>query len=90
MNENEQITKQKKHYYSKGVTKEITVSSRASAKFGNNYYTFEYSETRTLPSPEECSDLNIDKERQLLWEDANREVDNQLIELQEFIKNSTN
>lgn len=74
-------------YYSKGITKEISVTSRASAKLGNNYYTFEYSETKYFPV-ENIEDVDIDKERQLLWQEANNEVDNQIIEIQEFLKNS--
>lgn len=77
-------------YYSKGITKEISVTSRASAKIGNNYYTFEYSETKCFPINDERLNVDIDKERHLMWQDANNEVDNQLIEIQEFLKNSNN
>lgn len=77
-------------YYSKGITKEISVTSRASAKIGNNYYTFEYSETKCFPINDDNLSIDLDKERQLLWQYANNEVDNQLIEIQEFIKNSNN
>lgn len=55
----------------------IKATSRASVKKRDNYFTVEYSEERLI---EEGDDIN--KERQLLWDTVNKEVDDQLEEIQ--------
>jgi hypothetical protein len=60
-------------------TKEITCSSRISVKIKETFYTFEYSETRGLPRGNVNIDLQAEKE--MLWEDCHAEVDKQVKEL---------
>ena len=65
----------KKEYQSLGVTTSIAVTSRASVKVSDNYYTIEYHEERQIP---DLPEVDIVKERKLLWDDCNTEVDNQI------------
>lgn len=57
----------------KGITKSITASGRMSVKLGNNYYTFEFTEERSVP--EDC-DLEIEREE--LWNTVIGEVERQV------------
>ena len=70
----------KKKYESKAITTRIQFTSRASVKVRDNFYTIECCEERTIPDIE---GVNIDEERQLLWDQVNMEVDNQI---QDIIK----
>ncbi len=63
----------KKAYESKAITTTIKASSRASIKVGDNFYTIEWTEERTVPE-----DCDIEKERTFLWETCNEEVDGQI------------
>jgi len=67
---------------SKAVTTSIKASSRASIKVGDNYYTIEYTEERSVPE-----DCNLDEERTYLWETVNGEVDNQIQDIIEAYGN---
>ena len=62
-------------YISKAKISTIRATSRASCKIRDNYYTVEYTEERTLPQD---IDVDIAKERELLWNDVNYEVDMQI------------
>ena len=73
----------KKVYESVATITSIKVSSRASIKIRDNYYTVEYTEERSLPS-----DCNVEKERHLLWECANYECDNQIQEIKELFEDN--
>lgn len=75
-------------YESKAVPTIIKFSSRASVKIVHNgqdhYYTIEYGEERQIKNFEE---VDIEKERQLLIDDCNTQVDNQIRDiLDTFIK----
>ena len=63
-------------------TTTIKASSRASVKVGDNFYTIEWTEERTV-GPKD----NIEEERTLLWDDVNREVDNQIEDILEAYGN---
>ena len=63
----------KKAYESKAIITTIKASSRASIKVGDNFYTIEWTEERTVPE-----DCDIEKERTFLWEVVNGEVDGQI------------
>lgn len=65
-------------YTSKATTKTIKASSRASVKVGDSYYTVEYTEERTVPN---TSTVKISTERQILWDDVNKECDNQIADI---------
>lgn len=64
------------NYVSKAIITEISAISRASIKIKDNFFTMEYGEKRQI-----TPDCNIDKEKQLLWDDVNREVENQIQEI---------
>ena len=63
------------NYVSKAITTQIRATSRASVKVRDNYYTVEYTEERTIP---QIDDVDIAKEREILWDCVNNEVDNQI------------
>lgn len=65
-------------YTSEATTVTITATSRASCKIRDNYYTVEYSETRSIP---DSNTVDINKERQLLWDTVNSECDGQIEEI---------
>lgn len=73
--------KKKTEYKSVAITCKIAVSSRASVKVRDSYYTVEYSEERLIP---ESIEVDIAKERELLWDTCNTEVDNQI---EDILKN---
>lgn len=62
-------------YESKAITTQIRATSRVSAKIGDDFYTLEFSEERTIPDVE---GVDLDKERNLLFDDVNYTVDIQL------------
>ena len=62
-------------YTSKAITTTIRATSRVSAKIGDDFYTLEFSEERTIPDVE---GINLEEERNLLWDDVNYTVDTQL------------
>lgn len=55
---------------------EMKASSRISARFGQNYYTAEFTESKVLP--DNLSNEELQPYRDKLWEVVNREVDNQI------------
>lgn len=56
-----------------GVTTAIRITSRASIKVKDSFYTIEYCEERSIPEG-----ADVEKERAELWSVCNSEVDNQL------------
>ena len=73
--------KKKAEYVSMATTTKISISSRASVKVHESYYTVEYTEERAIPDAE---GVDIQKERELLWDACNTEVDNQI---EDILKN---
>lgn len=74
-------------YEVKAITKTIKATSRASVKVGESYYTVEYSEERIIPDIEGIDEgIDIEKERQFLWEDINAECDNQIEDILKTFK----
>lgn len=65
-------------YESKAKITEITAVSRVALSIKNNYYTVEYSEKRSIP---DVDGVDIESERELLWNDVNATVDNQANEI---------
>lgn len=57
------------------ITSKIQCTSRASVSVGKNYYTVEYSEERVVPDGIE---VDLDFEREELWNTCNAEVDKQI------------
>jgi len=71
-------------YVSKAIPKMIKFSSRASVKVKDNFYTVEYGEERQIGN---FNDVDIEKERQLLIDVCNKQVDNQIEEIvKTFVK----
>lgn len=56
-----------------GTTTSIRITSRASIKVKDSFYTIEYCEERSIPEG-----ANLEEERAELWGVCNTEVDNQL------------
>ena len=65
----------KTEYQSKAITTNIRFTSRASVKVGDSFYTVECTEERVIPDIE---GVNIEAERELLWDTVNGEVDGQI------------
>jgi hypothetical protein len=65
-------------YVSKAKISTIHATSRVSCKIRDNFYTVEYSEERTVPN---IKGVDIEMERQLLWDAVNSECDNQVQEI---------
>lgn len=61
----------------------ISATSRASIKIKDNYFTVEYHEERAIP---DIDGVQIDKERELLWNTVNNECDNQIEEISQTFK----
>ena len=62
-------------YEIKAKTTEISATSRVAIKIRDNFYTIEYSEKRSVPDVE---DVNLEVEREVLFEDVNTVVDNEM------------
>ena len=75
--------KKKAEYVSKAVINKISATSRMSVKINDNFYTIEYTEERMIPN---IDDIDVIKEKELLWKDVNEEVDNQIEEIYDLYK----
>ena len=81
-------TKKSNIYESKAVPKLIRATSRTSLKINDSFYTFEYQEEREFPQDLMIEGkIDLDKERELLWNEAHKQVDNQAEELYNLLKN---
>lgn len=73
-------TWQKYHYNQKAVTTEIKAESSATVVVNINgkdcYYKVTYGESRLVPH-----DANMEKEKKILFDDINEQVDNQILEI---------
>ena len=67
-------SKKSSTYTSKAVTNSIQATSRISLKVGETFYTLEYTEQRMIP---DIDGVDIEKEREMLWDTVNIEVDKQ-------------
>lgn len=61
-------------YEPKAKITKISATSRASLHIKDNFFTVEYSEERVIP---DIAGVDIDKEREALWDAVNAECDNQ-------------
>lgn len=70
------------------MLKEVTATSRMSFKqpAGNQdvFYTFEYSETHTVPDTMSADEVNSFKKK--LWDTVNGEIDKQYQEIRDLYK----
>ena len=76
-----------KDYESQAVTTSIQAHSRISVKLNDTFYTFEFVEHREFPVDlvDEGS-INFEKERELLWDEVHAEVDKQVQDVVEMLK----
>ena len=65
-------------YVRKAKTTSIKAVSRCSVKIRDNYYTVEYEEERLLDAMVDATEVDLQKERGLLWDDVNAECDKQI------------
>lgn len=65
-------------------TTSIKFTSRASVKLNDSYFTFE--STIEKQCPENYSEEDYIQAKQKLWDECNNEIDNQIIEIQEFLR----
>lgn len=72
--------KKPEEYVSKATTTRIVAVSRVSKKIDETFYTLEYSEERTIPE-----DANVEKERKILWDVVNGEVDRQVDDIYDLV-----
>ena len=70
-------------YEVKGVPTKVTATSRVAIKIKDNYYTVECSEERSIPDVE---GVDIEKERQSLFDDVNATVDGQIEDIYNTFK----
>lgn len=73
------------NYVQKAITTKISATSRASIKIKDSYYTLEYCEERTIPDVE---GIDLETEKKILWDDVNREVDQQVEDICNALKNN--
>lgn len=78
------MAKQEKEYQSKATPSFIEAHSRISVKLQETFYTFEYVERRDLPPG---GDVDVVKERELLWQEAHAQVDRQVQDVIDSFKN---
>lgn len=70
-------------YEVKGFTTKITATSRVAIKIKDNYYTVECSEERAIP---DVDGVDIEKERQALFDSVNATVDEQIADIYDTFK----
>lgn len=70
-------------YTQKAVTTTIQATSRASVKVGDSFYTVEYQEQRMIP---DVPGIDLLKEKELLWDACNTEVDHQIEDILKTFK----
>lgn len=68
---------------SKAVPVTIKATSRVAIKIKDNFYTVEYSEERMIPDDRT---IDMEFERNVLWDDVNKTVDDQCAEILKTFK----
>ena len=73
------MAKKKDNYVAMAVPSSICATSRVSVKVNDTFYTLEYTEERQIPETAYSRpDFDIEKERKILWDTVNAEVDKQV------------
>ena len=67
-----------------GTTKSIKLTSRASVKIKDSFYTFEYCEERSIP--EDVTAEELAEFKQQFWDLCNAEVDGQIEDVIKMVK----
>lgn len=68
---------------SKAKVTNIKATSRVAIKIRDNFYTVEYSEERSMPDEE----VDMEFERNILWDDVNKIVDDQCAQILKTFSN---
>lgn len=63
----------------------LKVTSRASVKIGDSFFTFEAGIEKSVP--DDFDENLLADEKRKMWDEMNSDIDNQIIEVQEFLKN---
>lgn len=71
-------------YVSKAITTTIKANSKCTVKLKDNYYSIEFTEERSIP---EVEGVNLEAERQLLFDDVNAVVDEQINQILDTFRN---
>lgn len=72
-------------YLPVGITNKLQVSSRVSVKLQDTFYTFEFIEERYIPG-HLIGEANMDLEKAALWDSAHAEVDKQVQDVVDMLK----
>ena len=76
-----------KDYESQAVTTSIEAHSRISVKLNDTFYTFEFIERRDFPVDLiDENQIDLNKERELLWDEVHAQVDKQVQDVVEMLK----
>jgi len=76
-----------KNYKSQAVTTSIQAHSRISVKLNDTFYTFEFVEKREFPVDlVDEGTIKFEKERELLWDDVHAQVDKQVQDAVNMLK----
>ena len=76
-----------KDYESQAVTTSIEAHSRISVKLNDTFYTFEFIERREFPVDLiDENQIDLNKERELLWDEVHAQVDKQVQDVVEMLK----
>ena len=73
----------KETYEQRAITTSIKFTSRASIKVRDSFYTVEACEERMIPA---FDDVDVGKERKLLWDTVNGECDLQIEDILKMYK----
>ena len=76
-------SKKEVEYIPKSITTTIRATARMSIKLRDNFYTFEYQEERQI-----LENAILEKERILLWDDCYNEVNHQVQQTIDDLKNN--
>ena len=78
----------KKQYESQAIPTSITATSRISVKIHDTFYTFEFVEERAFPIDlVDEGKIDFIKEKEMLWDEVHSQVDRQVQDVVESLKN---
>lgn len=79
--------KQQAEYQSQAVPTVIRANSRISVKLQETFYTFEFMEERQFPIDlVDEGKIDLNKERELLWDEVHNQVDKQVQDVVDMLK----
>lgn len=76
--------KKVKEYESKLIVSSLRYTSRVAVKIKDNFFTVEACEERVLPDQCNAEEVDWDKERKMLWDQINGDVDEQVQEIRDY------